>query len=123
MKTWLNRLSHSIGRFLLWDSLRDQRTRPLFIWASILVLLGTFVFHWLENWSLVDSFYFSVVSLTTVGYGDFTPTSSLTRIITVFYILNGIGILLAFLDTAAEVRRERIQVREEQALEELKNDL
>ncbi|HCB48220.1 MAG TPA: ion transporter [Chloroflexi bacterium] len=109
MKTWLEKLLRSFGRFLLWDLIRDERTRPLFIWAGILIFLGSAVFHWLEDWSWVDSFYFSVISLTTVGYGDFTPTTTLTKILAVFYVLNGVGILLAFLDTAAEVRRERLR--------------
>ena len=78
MKTWLEKLLRSFGRFLLWDLIRDERTRPLFIWAGILIFLGSAVFHWLEDWSWVDSFYFSVISLTTVGYGDFTPTTTLT---------------------------------------------
>lgn len=122
MKPWLHRLLRPFGRFLLGDLLIDKRTRPLLIWAGILVFFGTTVFHWLEGWSWVDSFYFCVISLTTVGYGDFTPTTSLTKVITVFYILNGIGILLAFLDTAAEVRRDRMQPREEQVLAEVMND-
>ena len=118
MKTWLEKLLRSFGRFLLWDLIRDERTRPLFIWAGILIFLGSAVFHWLEDWSWVDSFYFSVISLTTVGYGDFTPTTTLTKIIAVFYVLNGVGILLAFLDTAAEVRRERLRQQRGQEVAE-----
>ena len=118
MKTWLEKLLRSFGRFLLWDLIRDERTRPLFIWAGILIFLGSAVFHWLEDWSWVDSFYFSVISLTTVGYGDFTPTTTLTKILAVFYVLNGVGILLAFLDTAAEVRRERLRKQRGQEVAE-----
>ncbi|MGD2049482.1 MAG: potassium channel family protein [Chloroflexota bacterium] len=109
MKRWLERLIRQFGRFLLWDLVRDERTRPLFIWVGLLIVLGTVIFHWLEGWSLVDSFYFSVISLTTVGYGDFTPTTTLAKLIAVFYVLNGVGVILAFLDTAAEVRRDRIK--------------
>ena len=49
--------------------------------------MGT-AFYWAaEDWSLIQSLYFSVVTLTTVGYGDLTPTSDYTRIFTVIYIL------------------------------------
>ncbi len=122
MKTWLEKLLRSFGRFLLWDLIRDERTRPLFIWAGILIFLGSAIFHWLEDWSWVDSFYFSVISLTTVGYGDFTPTTTLTKILAVFYVLNGVGILLAFLDTAAEVRRERLRMQPGQEVAEVGKD-
>jgi voltage-gated potassium channel Kch len=109
MKVWLERLLRSFGRFLLGDLIRDHRTRPLFIWVGLLIALGTVIFHWLEGWSWVDSFYFSVISLTTVGYGDFAPTTTLAKLIAVFYVLNGVGVILAFLDTAAEVRRDRMK--------------
>jgi voltage-gated potassium channel len=109
MKSRLERLLKPFGRFLLVDLIQDQRTRPLFVWVGLLIIIGTAVFHWLEGWSWVDSFYFCVISLTTVGYGDFTPTTTMTKLITVFYVLNGVGIILSFLDTAAEVRRERLK--------------
>jgi voltage-gated potassium channel len=37
-----------------------------------------------------DAFYFTVVTLTTVGFGDITPLSEAGKWITVFMILSGI---------------------------------
>jgi voltage-gated potassium channel len=54
------------------------------------LLIGTVLFHALENWTWIQAFYFSTVSLTTVGYGDLHPTTDLTRLIASFYILIGV---------------------------------
>lgn len=77
--------------------LRDPRTRALPFIAFGVVFAGT-VFYWIaEDWTLIQALYFSVVTLTTVGFGDLAPTTDLTRLVTVFYILIGVGILLALI--------------------------
>jgi len=62
-----------------------------------LVLAGTIAFRFLEGWTWIQSFYFSVVTLSTVGYGDLHPTSDATRLVTALFILAGVGIVLASL--------------------------
>ncbi len=63
----------------------------------VLFLIGTFAYHQLEGWSYVDSFYFTGVTLTTVGYGDLHPTTDASKIFTVLFALAGIGVILASL--------------------------
>lgn len=55
--------------------------------AAGTLLTGTVVYHLLEDWSWVDSLYFSVVTLTTVGYGDLSPTTDLSKLFTVVYLV------------------------------------
>lgn len=55
-----------------------------------------------EGWNLLDSYYFSVVTHTTIGYGDFTPSTTASKIFTVFYIFAGLGIILGFINRVAE---------------------
>ena len=81
--------------------------------STILIFLtiGTIVYHKLENWSWIDSLYFSTFSLTTVGYGDIAPTHESTRLFTVFYLLTGVGAVVASLGVIGEryiKRRDRI---------------
>lgn len=66
--------------------------------AVLLIASGTVVFSLLEDWSIVDSFYFSVVTATTVGFGDITPETDSAKLLTVVYILMGISIIGTFLD-------------------------
>ena len=58
---------------------------------------------------MLDSLYFSVITLTTVGYGDFAPTTGAGKLFTVFYVLIGMGILASFLNMLARERRAILQ--------------
>ncbi|MEJ2599153.1 MAG: potassium channel family protein [Anaerolineales bacterium] len=53
----------------------------------------------------MDSVYFVVITLTTIGYGDFSPTKPVTKIITIFYGLNGIILILMLFDVIRTVRQ------------------
>lgn len=70
----------------------------------LLITIGTVTFHILEGWDLATSFYFSVATLTTVGYGDIHPTTDLSRIVVAIYILIGVGTMLASLTVIATDR-------------------
>ena len=70
---------------------RDPETKALPFVAGALVLTGT-IFYWrFEDWTFFEALYFCIVTLTTVGYGDFSPTKTGTQIFTIFYILTGFG--------------------------------
>lgn len=86
------------------DVFLDPTTRPMLIYVGVILLIGAGVYHWLEGWDWIDSFYFVVITLTTIGYGDFTPTTPVTKLITIFYGINGVIILLTFFDI---IRRHR----------------
>jgi len=68
---------------------------------SILTLIGfgSWMFRILEDWTWAESFYFSVATLTTVGYGDLHPTTDESRVFTAIFILIGVGIVIAALST------------------------
>jgi hypothetical protein len=81
---------------------RDPETKALPVVAGALVISGT-LFYWrVEDWTVIESLYFSVVTLTTVGFGDFAPTSDGGQIFTIFYILTGIGVFVALLASVAQ---------------------
>ena len=70
--------------------------------ALVLILLATVFYRLVEGWSLLDSFYFSVVTIATVGYGDLSPETALGKIFTVFFIFCGIGIFVAAVSAIAQ---------------------
>lgn len=65
-------------------------------------MLQVLFYHKVEGWRWLDSFYFSVITLATVGFGDFTPQTDLGKIFTVFYIFVGLWILIGFVTPIGE---------------------
>jgi hypothetical protein len=47
--------------------------------------LGTVVYHLMEDWAWVDSFYSSAVALTTVGFGDLAPSTAASKLFRVAF--------------------------------------
>ena len=101
-------LARFVGRFLLLDLLLDKQARPIFYYAGVNVVTGALLYHWLEGWNLLDSLYFVIITLTTIGYGDFSPTMPITKLLTIFYGLNGAAILLMLFDEIRRLRRHKL---------------
>ncbi|PIZ51220.1 hypothetical protein COY27_04315 [Candidatus Woesearchaeota archaeon CG_4_10_14_0_2_um_filter_33_13] len=72
------------------------KTRMLMLIITVVALLiiGTFVYHAVEDWSYMDAFYFSSISLSTRGYGELHPTTAFSKIFTVFYLFIGVAFIL-----------------------------
>ena len=80
----------------------ERINKQLFYTLVILIILmgvGTVYYSAAEGWSYVDSFYFSTITLTTIGFGDLAPTLPETRIFTAVYALLGIGVMLYILSS------------------------
>lgn len=87
-------LLHTLIEFL-----KDRNYRSL-LGASIIILFGGALFyHLIEGWSYLDSVYFSAITLTTIGYGDFSPQTDAGKIFTIIYIGIGVGLILTFVNT------------------------
>ncbi|KAH6957606.1 hypothetical protein BKA56DRAFT_602155 [Ilyonectria sp. MPI-CAGE-AT-0026] len=69
----------------------SQRTLMLqTIMFLIYLLLGAYIFSQVESWNYLDAVYWTVVTLFTVGFGDYYPTSTLGRALLIPYALIGI---------------------------------
>jgi voltage-gated potassium channel len=82
---------------------RDPQFRTLLLLLVLFTLLSGTIFYSLEEgWTIVDAFYFSVTTLSTVGLGDLSPTTTLGKLFTVIYICAGLSLVLGFIDTVAK---------------------
>ena len=90
----------------------------LVIFLAVLIF-GTFSFSIIENLSLTDSFYFTIITISTVGYGDMHPTTEAGKMLAIFLIIMGVGTFISVIANAAEMMltsRER-----QQRIEKLNN--
>jgi voltage-gated potassium channel len=70
--------------------------RKLLLAVVVVLSVGTIFYHFQEHLSWVDAYYFCVVTLATVGYGDITPHTDLGKLFTTLYIFIGVGIITTF---------------------------
>jgi len=87
-------------------SLRDPEFRAMFVVLVGLVVSGTMFYTAVERWPVIDALYFSVTTLATVGYGDLAPSTDLSKIFTVMYVIVGAGVFVSFI-TKLQVIRSR----------------
>jgi voltage-gated potassium channel len=96
--------------------LRSKQIQATFIIVAFLLATSTIYFHFVEKWSLFDSFYFSVVTMSTVGYGQIVPATVLGKLGVIVLIFSGVGalaILVQSVATDAIERRTKRAVKEE----------
>lgn len=81
---------------------RRFRLRYALIALAVAITFGTLGFHLIEGWSLTDSLYVTVQTVTTVGYGDITPQSSRGRVFATIFMIMGVGTVAYALSSAIQ---------------------
>ncbi|MDP7611243.1 MAG: potassium channel family protein, partial [Nitrospinaceae bacterium] len=67
------------------------------------LLIGSFGFMMVEKISLADAFYFCIVTVSSVGYGDIHPATQAGKMLAVFVIVMGVGTFLGVIANAIEM--------------------
>ncbi|BEQ16847.1 potassium channel family protein [Desulfoferula mesophila] len=97
----------------------DQTRFRLRIFLGVMLavlVLGTVGFTLAEGLPLYDAVYFSIVTVTTVGYGDISPHTPLGKVLAIFLILGGVGTFMGVVANFTEM----LISRREKAARELK---
>ena len=94
------KFARRLGR-ALW---RKEAFRGLLWITFVTISCGTWFYYRFEPTitSWVDAYYFTVITLTTIGYGDMGPTLPFTRIFTTFYVFIGLGIIAGLIGIVGE---------------------
>jgi voltage-gated potassium channel len=75
-----------------------------------LLLIGITGFVFIEKFSLIDAIYFSIVTMSTVGYGDIHPQTDIGKLLALMLIIGGVG---TFLGVIANITDFFVNRREE----------
>lgn len=78
------------------------RVRYALIALAVAVLIGTLGFRLIEGWSLLESLYVTVQTVTTVGYGDLTPQTTAGRSFASLFMFLGFGAVAYILTSAVQ---------------------
>lgn len=81
------------GRRRFWSPARKKFAFSIIV-VILLIVAAALFFCLYEGFTVVNAIYFSVVTLSTVGYGDITPSTESGRWFSIFWI--GVGVIALF---------------------------
>jgi hypothetical protein len=96
-------------QMLQYEKDRSKQRRQLIVLVLFVLtylLLGGLIFSIAEKWDFATGVYFATVTMSTVGYGDISPSSTGMRVFTVLYGLVGIAFFSSKIVTIIATLRE-----------------
>ncbi|PID33229.1 hypothetical protein CR969_01820 [Candidatus Saccharibacteria bacterium] len=75
---------------------KDKEFRFLVLFIVLLLSVSTTFFILVEHWKFIDALYFSVMTMSTVGYGDLVPTHDISKLFLMPYAFLSFGSFVAF---------------------------
>ncbi|MFH1080518.1 MAG: potassium channel protein [Pseudomonadota bacterium] len=72
----------------------------------IIIIVGTLGYHLIEGWNFLESLYTTIQTISTVGYGDYTPRTGEGKLFTTILIIFGVGTTLYTVGLLAEAMIE-----------------
>lgn len=90
---------------------RLRQLKYLLLLPLVVLIIGTAGFMVLEKLSFLDAVYFTIVTISTVGYGDLAPDTAGGKGFSIFLIVIGIGTFLTLLTTLTQLFIQRGQMQ------------
>ncbi len=73
------------------NKITQNHLYKLIIFVAGIILVGTVGYSITENYSLLDAFYMTIITITTVGYGEVKPLDDSGKIFTIFLLFSSFG--------------------------------
>lgn len=77
--------------FARFESSKGGQTTTTLIVGAVFLFGGALVYVFLENWSYSEAMYFTLITLTSIGFGDYLPSTTASRVFTMLFIILGLG--------------------------------
>jgi voltage-gated potassium channel len=87
----------------------EKLREKVLLTAALIILIvsfGTIGYMTIEGWAFFDSLYMTIITLTTVGYGEVHNLSDRGRLFTIILIIGGVGTVFYALSTGAKIMLE-----------------
>jgi len=102
--------------------MKSEGLRLLVGLLVLIIAIGTVFYRLVEGWSWLDAYFFTVVTLSTVGYGSLVPATALGKVGTTILIFVGLGIFAAAVQQLSHFTIERRSKMRRAKREENKNE-
>lgn len=87
----------------------------------LIIFTGTISYHFIEGWSLFDSLYMTVITITTTGYSEVAEMSPAGKVLSMLLMFVGVGVFFYSINLLIPVLVERGQERWKKMLDEIKD--
>ncbi|MCQ2977997.1 MAG: ion channel [archaeon] len=107
-----------------WRFIKSNYLDKILLFLIVVIIFSSLFIYLFENeLSLVDSFWFVIVTITTVGYGDIVPHSPMNKIISMVLVIVGFLTLSILAGSISAAYSNRVIIKEDNASlkEEIKN--
>ncbi|MBI4909222.1 MAG: potassium channel protein [Acidobacteria bacterium] len=84
-----------------------RRIKIVVFSVTVVFTIGILGFMYLENYPVLDAFYMTLTTITTIGYGEVHPLSPRGRIFNSFLIVIGVGLMFQAVSLVAHLVLER----------------
>lgn len=85
----------------------DEDFRILLFILLVLIISATTFYMNAEGWGVIDSLYFSVMTMSTIGYGDMVPSNSYSKIFTIIFAFLGVGVFASIISKIVAINLDR----------------
>ena len=89
----LSRTTKLSRKITIYNLFKFDTFKELFIYLTIYLIASAYIFREIEHVSILNSIYWVVTTITTVGYGDITPTHDVTKILAMFLMVIGVAVM------------------------------
>ena len=89
----LSRTTKLSRKITIYNLFKFDTFKELFIYLTIYLIASAYIFREIKHVTILNAIYWVVTTITTVGYGDVTPTHDVTKILAMFLMVIGVAVM------------------------------